>query len=183
MKNFSMRGFTLIELLVVIAIIGILMSMLFPAVNGAMEAAKKAQAKNDVTQIAAAVKAYEVEYGKMPDWVGPGSDGYAWTQLDNNNLFDALRGVGLDTNNNPRNIAFIEMKPAKGTPPKGGLGSNGIFYDPWGTPYGIKMDSKYDHNLNWYDDRVGTSAIAISFGKNKTCEDPNQKNDDIVSYK
>jgi prepilin-type N-terminal cleavage/methylation domain-containing protein len=48
----SRHAFTLIELLVVIAILGILMALLFPAVDGALEGARRAQASNDVTQIA-----------------------------------------------------------------------------------------------------------------------------------
>ncbi len=62
----SSRGFTLIELLIVIAIIGILMALLFPAVGSAIDAARRAQAKNDVTQIATAITAYETEYGRLP---------------------------------------------------------------------------------------------------------------------
>jgi prepilin-type N-terminal cleavage/methylation domain-containing protein len=62
----SPQGFTIAELMVVVAIIVILMSLLFPAVQGALEAAKKAQAKNDVTQIATAIVAYDTEYGRLP---------------------------------------------------------------------------------------------------------------------
>src|SRR6266478_7572310 len=62
----SASGFTLIELLVVITLIIILMAMLFPAFRGVQNQAKKAQAKNDLTQIVTAVNAFYTEYGKYP---------------------------------------------------------------------------------------------------------------------
>ena len=66
-RSFSLTAaFTLIELLTVIAIISILMSLLFPALNGGKEAARRAQAKQDIAGIIAAVKAYHTEYGKYP---------------------------------------------------------------------------------------------------------------------
>lgn len=76
-------GFTLVELLVVIAIIGILVSLLLPAVQAAREAARRAQCTNQVKQIALAAMNHESTHRFLP------SGGWGWNWVG-----DPNRGAG-----------------------------------------------------------------------------------------
>ena len=60
------RAFTLVELLVVIAIIGILVSLLLPAVNAAREAARRVQCQNNIRNLVLAVMNYENSRSALP---------------------------------------------------------------------------------------------------------------------
>jgi prepilin-type N-terminal cleavage/methylation domain-containing protein len=77
------RGFTLVELLVVITIIGILTSLLLPAVQSARESGRETQCKSNLRQLAQASLTSASTYGFYPGggwgwgWFGEPSDSSA----------------------------------------------------------------------------------------------------------
>lgn len=182
-------AFTLIELLVVISIIAVLAGLAFPAVSNALGQGKKTQARNDVQQIVAAIKAYQAEYNRLPSETSS-NDNSAEQNLGDEEFAKVMQAlVGKDTTLNPRGIVFIEPKVTRNK--KGGMDSESyIYYDPWGKSYVVKLDTSYDSKINYYnpggsgEPNVYGSAVAVSAGPNGKLEDPYASGtDDITSFK
>ena len=189
------RAFTLIELLVVMAIIAILIGLLFPAFRAVQNQAKQTQAKNDLTQIVNAVNAFYTDYGKYP----PAADDVVIP--DNSTLFTVLRAVEPTPTNNPRKIVFISPPYVKndtaGNRRSGVSPTTGQYYDPWGTPYQVAIDTNYDNQMtNPYSLDAGPTTLAIgviawSFGSDQQSQsvpgpapDKNTgvNGDDVISW-
>ncbi|MDH7482576.1 MAG: type II secretion system protein [Armatimonadota bacterium] len=65
-------GFTIIELLTVISIMGVLAALIFPVVASSRESAKKAQCTSNLHQIWTALKQFQMDEHRYPDFIaGP----------------------------------------------------------------------------------------------------------------
>ncbi len=130
-KNSFSSGFTLVELLVVIAIIGILVSLLLPAVQAARESGRRATCSNNLKQLGLAFHNYHSALGRFPSAYvsqtgGGGTSGapdpvtrdagpgWAWGAL----LLPFLEGSALDSTLNyslpcwdPANAVAVRLQP------------------------------------------------------------------------
>lgn len=173
------RAFTLIELLVVISILAILMTLLFPAVTGALDNAKKAQAKNAATQLATALVAYNTEYGRFPDVVSGGGN------ANSAQLMNIL--TGQDETNNPRKIVFLEVPRAKnggnGAVSSGTTFSSG-YLDPWKKEFEIRIDDDYNNEVEGPNgDTIRKTVVVWSTGKDGRVDPTGAgKKDDVKSW-
>ncbi|MFO0898054.1 MAG: DUF1559 domain-containing protein [Pirellulales bacterium] len=120
------KGFTLVELLVVIAIIGVLISLLLPAVQSARESARRVQCVNHLKQVALASLVHVDRTKHLPSggwgyiWVGDPDQGTGQDQpggyfynalpfLEQQTLYDLGKGLGHGRPNNDKGKLALQM--------------------------------------------------------------------------
>jgi prepilin-type N-terminal cleavage/methylation domain-containing protein len=153
-------SFTLIELMVVMAIMAILAALLFPAVMGAKDRARKKQAMVELCDIVIASKKFAVEHGR---WPNQNSDSSDRTYFSDNHLF--INTLRIPASND-RNRIYLPLQEAS-------LDTNANYVDPWGWPYIICVDENGDGNLTVLIENAAytncfTGSIITNYNLSKT---------------
>ena len=161
------------------------MSFIFAGSTAALTASRRAKAAAAVRNVAHAVRAYSLDYGKYPpvaDASGPEENRViivgekaALATESNAALFNVLRAVAVGVNEqhalNPRRQRYYEDSVAKSTTPvRGGFADGtvfspeiaGCYFDPWGRQYTVVMDADGDDTLDLailYSDLSGPGNV------------------------
>jgi type II secretory pathway pseudopilin PulG len=167
-----------VELLVVISIIGLLAGLGLPAINGAMQAGKKAEVSAMAESIKTAVNAFYAEYSSYP--TNTSGQTYTTTSLE----FLSIMSTTTNTNGgNTRGIAFLEVPP-KFTNGVGGNGDLGLV-----TPKGFysKMSNFFlaidTNGTGVLTNTVGSTKYVVSSSVAVWVVDPKNANKPVGTFK
>ena len=162
----------------VISIIGLLAGLGLPAINGAMQAGKKAEVSAMAESIKTAVNAFYAEYSSYP--TNTSGQTYTTTSLE----FLSIMSTTTNTNGgNTRGIAFLEVPP-KFTNGVGGNGDLGLV-----TPKGFysKMSNFFlaidTNGTGVLTNTVGSTKYVVSSSVAVWVVDPKNANKPVGTFK
>lgn len=162
-------GLTLIELIILVAVGGLLIAIIFPFSFNRRAPPNIARALMEMSNIEMAIKTYKSTYGRWPVTARIGANvmnDFTFGTFATETSVLITNGGGVEANNaevicivmdlksfpngtpipnhdgsmNPNSMTFLNAKCVEGisTP---GVGSDGVYRDPWGNPYIITIDS------------------------------------------
>lgn len=150
------QSFTLIEMLVVMVIILILAGLLLPVVQMAKNSADQARAKETVNQLAAAFRAYSVEFSRWPTptvttnlaYSAPGALDFCITT----NLFANSSGITFF------DFSTKDVLSNSATP------TTAFIVDPWKNPYFCRLDANYTGSVSdpFYNNSVHMLPVGFA---------------------
>jgi len=132
-----LRGFTLVELLVVIAIIGVLVSLLLPAVQSAREAARRMQCSNNVKQLALGIHTFHDTNNLFPfnyhllgvnAWEASSAHVEILPYVEQANVYNLMRFPTTS-----------KAGQALGTAPDGAVGNATMWSQSWNGPMNTRL--------------------------------------------
>ncbi len=143
------RGFNLLELLIVITIIGILASIMAPALTAVGRHVKNTRAKSTALDLTNAINTYFTEYRKLPYQASESDDAEISLNSDQTlmNVLCASPSEMEENGLSPRGIVFFTGGNAK--PLGEGRFHSGLkiaedgsveLFDPWGEYYRVILD-------------------------------------------